>query len=739
MFNSVKGLYINLQMAAKDRQNHKLNFRRNFLLFLVSAIFLTNFLIWSQTTHFKSDSEELIRLLARYQEKKGEVFLAWGEVELHFRDLTLLADRLEVNASSYEVVAEGNVTLQLPTETVTCERLTYNLKTREGKLENVRAIAKPSLLFGAKMINKSADNFYSLQQAWLTTCTQPVPRWSFSFTRASLKPDDYVSMHQTVFKIKGLPLLYVPYLRYPLKERATGFLFPQIGFNRVKGFYLSQSFYLAISRNTDATFTADYYSTQGAGAGIEYRYLFRGGTKGEARAYVFFFKKDSTGVRPDPAYLLRLNHQQALPFDFRLTGQVDYSSSFNFLREFENNFSTATVNNRSYQLNLSKSWSYFNLNIRSSRFETYFPQTGQSVVSAYLPQATFNLLKYRLFPSVYFSWESGVSNWHYSWKNQDQTETTYSLGNAYFRPALSLPLTPASWLNLTVSTAGIFTYYFQSYEPGTTVRTSQPLLTSQVRFGFNLEGPVFYRIFFREGEPFLKHLVIPYISYSFDSPLSQQTFSRIISPFGLFRDNNLKYGLTQHLLIKNESSPREILTFGLSQTLYFDPQNSPIKFYYPQDPGRHFSPVNAFFRYYPQTRFSLDVAADFNPYEKDFLSLRLSTNYGAPEDNFFFSFNWSKSYQLVGPESFYRSNQVGLQGSFRWPEKLEFKAQVELDLQQKKLLYTGLAGIYHYQCLDFSFDLRVFYYRSRPEAQFKFSVGLGNISRTTDLLGAFAF
>lgn len=730
-------MYINQKMARTTRQKICARRQEEFWLFLCLLLLVTIFPLRSQTA--RSDSSDSIRLLARYQEKKGEVVLARGEVELHFRDLTLLTDYLEVNTSSYDVVAEGQVTLQLPSEVVICERLIYNLKTREGKLENVRAIARPSLLFGAKVVKKSADDSYDLRRAWLTSCTQPNPRWSFGCSEASLKLEDYISMEKAVFKIKNLPVLYVPYLRYPLKERATGFLFPQIGYNRVKGFSLSQSFYWAITRNTDATLSADYYSRQGAGAGIEYRYLFRGETKGEARAYVFLFKKDATGLRPDPAYILRLNHQQRLPLNFQLTGQVDYSSSFNFLREFENNFSLATVNNRSYQLNLSKSWSHFSLNLRSSRFETYFPQTGQSVISAYFPQATFNLLKYQLFRSAYLSWESGLSNWQYSWKSEDQAEASYSLGNAYFRPALSLPLTPASWLNVMVTTAGIFTCYFQSYEPGTTNRTSRELLTSQARFGLNLEGPVFYRIFFRRGEPFLKHLIIPYFSYSFDSPLSQKVLSRIISPFGIFRRNDIKYGLTQHWLVRNEGPAQEILTFGLSQTLYFDPQNSQIRFYYPQAPGRRFSPVNAFLRFYPKNRFSLDLAADFNPYEKNFISSRLSASYGAPVDNFFFSLNWSKSYQVLGPESFFRSHQLGVQGGLRWPEKVEFKTQVELDLQEKKLLYTGLAGIYHYQCLDFSFDLRVFYYRSRPEAQFRFSVNLGNISRTTDLLGAFGF
>lgn len=201
-------------------------------------------------------------------------------------------------------------------------------------------------------------------------------------------------MKQAVFRVKKLPLLYIPYLRYPLKDRATGFLFPKVGFNRVKGLAISQSFYWALAPNMDATLTADFYSRKGTGAGLEYRYLFPGGTRGEVSGYLFLFRREEAGQRPSPAYLLRLNHAQALPLGFQLTGQADYSSSFNFLREFENNFSAATVSNRSYQLGLSRSWSYFNLNLRTSRFESYFPQTGQSVLTAYLPQASFNLLKY---------------------------------------------------------------------------------------------------------------------------------------------------------------------------------------------------------------------------------------------------------------------------------------------------------------------------------------------------------
>ena len=49
------------------------------------------------------------------------------------------------------------------------------------------------------------------------------------------------------------------------------------------------------------------------------------------------------------------------------------------------------------------------------------------------------------------------------------------------------------------------------------------------------------------------------------------------------------------------------------------------------------------------------------------------------------------------------------------------------------------SAVYHYQCLDFKFEFKVFYFRAKPETQFKFSLGLGNIGKTTDFLGGMEF
>lgn len=706
------------------------------LLLLFPALALPETYISQERNSILAD--EVIRLEARFQEKNGSVWLAEGEVELRYGQLVLLADRLQVNLETYELIAMGHITLQLPEEVISCDRLSYNLKTGEGSLEEVRAISRPGALFGAERIQKSVTGVYQLERAWFTSCTQSVPRWRFAFSEARFQPEDHLTMKQAVFRVKEIPVLYVPHLKYPLKPRATGFLFPRLGFNRVKGITLSQSFYWAIARNIDSTVTVDWYSRKGTGAGLEFRYLLPGGTRGEANGYFFLPWKDENSSPQKTPFILRLDHSQKLPYGFQLSARADYSSSFDFLREFENNFNVATVNNRSYQLGLTRNWSRFNFNLRASKFESYFPLTGQKVSTTYRPQLSFNMLKYRLFPRVDLSFESGLSNWQYRWKTE-LTETGYDLGQAYFRPSLSFPLVPAGWLNLTFRAGGNFVWYFQSYQPGTNIRTENSLLTAQGSFGLNLEGPVVYRLFFLKGQAYLKHLVVPFISYSFDTPIPRETLERIISPFGILRNNNLKFGLTQHFLTKTDSSPREILTLGLTATVFFDPEHSPIRYYYPCHQERHFSPVNVYLRYYPSGPFSLDVSTDFNPYEKNLLSSRLSAGWGKPEDSFFFSLNWSKYYQAITPDSFLRSHQAGIQAGVRWPEKIELKTQVEVDIQNRKILYSALAGTYHYQCLDFSFDLRIFYYRSKPEAQFRFSVGLGNISHTSDLLGTLGF
>ena len=70
---------------------------------------------------------------------------------------------------------------------------------------------------------------------------------------------------------------------------------------------------------------------------------------------------------------------------------------------------------------------------------------------------------------------------------------------------------------------------------------------------------------------------------------------------------------------------------------------------------------------------------------------------------------------------------------------LEVQAEIDYNIQEREMLYSAFFLIYHYQCFDFKTECKIFYFREKPEVQFRISFGLGNIGKTTDFLGGLGF
>ena len=692
-------------------------------------------------------AEEEVTVLARNYEYREKRVFASGEVEIHYKNIKLLADEVEVNTETKDVFARGNVVIVLPDEVISGDTIFYNLDSREARIENASGMVQPTVFYRASSIERKSDNTYSFTKASLTSCTQPTPRWNFAASRANFKKDDYVEMWDSVFRIKKVPIFYVPYFRYPLhKERSTGFLMPQVGYSGVKGFFFGQSFYWAIARNMDATFSLDYYSAKGVGGGLEYRYLFRGGTGGEAKVYYFLFKDKEEeeaaagfgGVEQAKAqknaYLVRFKHNQPLPLGFQLVTDIDYSTSFDFLREFDNNIKRALVSNRRSDAYISRAWRSFNFSLRTSRFETIYTDFGDSIITYYRPQVTFNSFKIKLFSPLYFSFDSGFTSWRYGWRSEFELGTEKYYDNFKFSPALTLPFSSIPWLTVNCFVNSNFSYYAQSFAPGTREIVKEPL--SLFNYGANVEavGPVFYRVYFaKDGETRIKHLIEPFVRYRYESPVSHP--ERVITAYGFFRYHQISYGLTNRILVKRDM-PREVFTWGVSQNYYFSPEDSPMSFYRWEGKIPNRSDIGSYLRFYPARKYSIDVSAGYNTYHKMFSFLRLGAGLNSPTDPLFLSLNWYRSVNPWFKDILADRQQVGGVAKFNLP-RLNFEALGEFDfnIEKKRMLYTGLSLVYHYQCLDFKADVRIFYYREKPETQFRFSLGLGNIGKTTDFLG----
>jgi len=701
------------------------------------SLFVLLFALWTSVSALIAQE---ILVVAQHQERTKERVIAEGLVHVRYKDIVILADRIFLNTETKEILAEGSVTIRLPNEVISMESIRFNMDSWEGTLKKVRGMVQPSVFYGAEKVEIKSRKEYGLIKATLTSCTQPVPRWKFSCSKANFKKDDYFEMWNAVFSIKKIPIFYLPYFKYPIGEdRSTGLLTPQLGFSGPKGMFYSQSLYLAIKRNMDATINFDLYSARGVGGGLEYRYLFHKGTGGQLKFYYFNFKEDPERSDPDSAYIIRFNHKQMLPFGFNLVADVDLQSSYDFLREFDNNYQQALISHRRSQIYLSKSWSYFNLSARVSKFETHFIEMGNSIIRKSVPELRFSSSKIKLFSPLYFSFSSVFQRWEYGWESEYEAGTQRQSQSLTFVPSLTVPFNSIPWMTLTSTLTANMTYYFQSYAPGSTVVVDEPVLSKIYSVNFLFTGPVFSKIFHgADGEAKLKHIIEPYFSYRYDTHVKEP--DRFISIGYFYRNHYIQYGLTNRFFIKQDDSPREIFSLSVAQTFFLEPEESYMRIYEFDGKTPEFSDVSGNMRFYPGRNYSINFSVSYNPYYKTFNRLKLSANLGNYTDPAFLRVSWYKSINPWYQSVWYNRHQIGVSGGLKIPAlSIETLAEIDFNIQKMEILYSAFSLTYHYQCLDFIADVRIFFFREKPELQFRFSFVLGNIGKTTDFFGGLGF
>jgi lipopolysaccharide assembly outer membrane protein LptD (OstA) len=681
-----------------------------------------------------------VKITARTQERVKDRVFAAGDVEVRSGDIVLFADRVQYDLESKDVVAEGNVVVQSGAEVIRADRILFNLESGRGTIEKASGLLPPSVLFEAETLERKQADFFSLKKGRITACTQPNPRWSFGVSRAAIRTDDHVTMWDAVVRIKGVPLFYTPYMRYPLKDRATGFLMPRIGFGGDKGLSLSQGFFWAIAPNMDATVGLDLYARRGTGAGLEYRYLFPGGTKGDVNLYYFVYRRDASGARPASSSIVRINHTQALPGGFTLVANVDYQTSYTFLRDFDEDYQRAVSYNRTSQAYLSRSWRRFNMSARVSRFETYFSQLDDANVTTALPQVSFNVFKTKLAGPLYFSLASSVARSQYGWRSEYEAGTERRQSRIAVSPTVTLPFASIPWLTATSSVTVNASYYGESLDPVTGAIVGEDIFTGNLVAAVEVVGPVLSRVFYgRDGRARLKNIIEPYVSYSYDGPTRDA--DRIVTSYGFFRYHQMSYGVTSRFLFKTGERAVEVFSLGLGQIYYFSPEDGPLSAFPVDGEPPRFSEIKGTVRFYPRAAFSFDASAAYNPYYKNLSSLRLSATAGSKDGGDFLTVSWftSRNSWIAGvdPEliALYNRDQIGAQGGLRLPRlDLDLQLAADYNIKERKLLYTGAKAVYHYQCVDFLIDVGAYYFRDRPDVQVRFSLGLGAIGKTLGFL-----
>ncbi len=206
------------------------------------------------------------------------------------------------------------------------------MKAEKGRLFNVTGKLGDLYYITGEEVSKLSENHYIAQDATLTTCTGEIPDWQIDVSEADVILDDRAWFAGGVFRIKNIPILYIPVGYVPiLTNRKSGFLAPKISTSSVEGETIAMTHFWAINQWADATIGADYIEKRGIRSRTEFRYAPSKTTKGQVNS---IFLDDH--LTQSKFWKLDATHHQQLPLGFNLNAKLDQTSKANFNQTFRN-------------------------------------------------------------------------------------------------------------------------------------------------------------------------------------------------------------------------------------------------------------------------------------------------------------------------------------------------------------------------------------------------------------------
>jgi len=531
-----------------------------------------------------------------------------GQVEVEREGLKFFADEIDLFTDTNRLVATGNVVFSNKDGRISAEQVEFDTKTLIGRFVNASGIFSlgpkadltlfggqdPDVYFYGEMIEKVGDKEYRLTRGAFTTCVQPTPRWEFTAGSVVINVDNHAVLRNTILRVKGVPMLYLPWAYYPLKkeQRNTGFLLPTYGSSTLRGQAISNAFFWAIGRSQDATFFHDWFTRTGQGQGAEYRYIAGQGSDGSFRTYFFnqkaaeFSSAGVTSVLPAAqSFELTGNASQTLPGGLRARARFDYFSNLTTQQLYQGNVFDASRRLRTLGGSVNGNWGPYSLSSVYQRNEAFEGDTS-SIVYGSTPRVTASISPQRLFGLPLYG---GVTGEFAHLLFRDQRSTTpidSSLSRVDLAPTLRVPFSKLTFLTVNSSVAYRLTRYSESLDPVTLRQVATPLTRAYLTARSDVIGPVFTRIFNtpdnRIGERF-KHVIEP--TFGFEQTTAMDNYKQVVvltdnSDFIVGGLTRLTYGLTNRLITRTrgvngaQGQTREFLTATIQQSYYSTPEAS---------------------------------------------------------------------------------------------------------------------------------------------------------------------
>ncbi len=211
---------------------------------------------------------------------KSENAVATGMVQLIYGPFTLTATRVEYNSKTGAFKANGSVVVKEPNGNILeADSLALANKFKTGFANHVKALLTNNATITAVYAKRYEGEVTVYQHASYTACKDcktrfGKPLWQVVADKATHdnKTHDITYVNPKL-EIGGVTIAAAPYLVYPdpTVKRRSGFLVPELKFNKPIGIGLSPVYFWALAPDYDLTLRPILSTNQGLVGDVEFR------------------------------------------------------------------------------------------------------------------------------------------------------------------------------------------------------------------------------------------------------------------------------------------------------------------------------------------------------------------------------------------------------------------------------------------------------------------------------------
>lgn len=293
------------------------------------------FCCWTQSAQAAASpvSDEHMHINADHmsQSLAEGIYTAEGNVIVRWQGQTLAADKVKYAAATHMLYANGSVVLTKDSAVLKGETLVMNIDSGRAEMDStLLTTPNTGMTITAEKLIRINESEYSGTTTELTSCDLTDPSWKFSAGTLKVDLQGYATGRNVIFYIKNIPVLYLPWMTYPVVlEKTSGLLFPRFGHSKKRGVQLDIPVYLVISPSQDLQLDLDIMSRRGVGTGVEYRYIRTRGSEGHINAYQIYDKLENRW-----RWQLAQEHKEIFSRDANLRMAVNATSDGTFLNDF---------------------------------------------------------------------------------------------------------------------------------------------------------------------------------------------------------------------------------------------------------------------------------------------------------------------------------------------------------------------------------------------------------------------